>query len=161
MLPTYKSILVATDLTRNSENAFKHALTVARQSSAKIYLLHVVPEVDSSFRSYVSAVVGADKLASLEKKHEKDALEELKEELEQFAKDELEGSPEDLKLFAGAIVLHGHIVPQILESADEINADLIVVGTHGKGILEHTFLGSTAENLLRRSKRPVFVVPLP
>ena len=62
MLPSYKNILYATDLTPNSEYAFKHAVMMARRSQAKIHLLHVVPEIDAGFRSYVSAVMGEGKL---------------------------------------------------------------------------------------------------
>ena len=39
--------------------------------------------------------------------------------------------------------------------------DLIVMGTHGKGLLENTFVGSMAQRVMRRSRRPIFVVPLP
>ncbi len=161
MLPVYKTILVTTDLTPNSEHAFKHAVVVARQTDAKIHLLHVVPEIDNTFRTYVSAVMGEGKLAEFEKTHEEDAKQEVRQELEHFAHTELEDHPEDLARFAGVTVLHGHPVPQILKTADELDADLIVMGTHGKGALEYTFLGSTAEKVLRKSKRPVFVVPLP
>ena len=160
MLPIYKNILVTTDLTPNSEHAFKHATILARLSDARIHLLHIVPEVDASFRSYVSSVMGEGKLDELEQSHEVSAREEIKRELNLFAEEELKDYPEDLKRFAGTIVGHGHPVAKILQTADEINADVIVLGSHGKGALEYTFLGSTAEKLLRKSKRPVFVVPL-
>ncbi|TYO95664.1 nucleotide-binding universal stress UspA family protein [Geothermobacter ehrlichii] len=156
MLPAYRTILVTTDLTPNSEHAFKHAVVLARQTDAKIHLLHVVPEIDATFRTYVSAVMGEGKLAKFEKTHEEEAREEVRQELDHLARTELKNHPEDLDRFAGTIVLHGHPVPQILKTAD-----VIVMGTHGKGALEYTFLGSTAEKVLRKSKRPVFVVPLP
>ncbi|GAB4181401.1 MAG: universal stress protein [Geothermobacteraceae bacterium] len=161
MLPKYKTILVATDLTPNSENAFKHAVMLAREHNADIHLLHVIPEVDATFRTYVSAVMGEGKLNEFEKAHEDEAKEEVRREIDLFARTELKDHPEDLKRFAGTTVVHGHPVPTILKLADELDADVIVMGTHGKGALEYTFLGSTAEKVLRKSKRPVFVVPLP
>jgi nucleotide-binding universal stress UspA family protein len=161
MLPNYKDILIATDLTPNSEHAFKHAVLLARHSKARIHLVHVVPEIDAGFRSYVSAIMGEGKLEKFEVAHEEGARAEIKRELEEFARQELADHPEDLERFAGAIVVHGNPVAQILETADQLDADLIVAGTHGKGALGYTFLGSVAEKLLRKSRRPVFVVPLP
>jgi len=161
MLPNYKNILIATDLTKNSEHAFKHAVLLARHSKARIHLLHVVPGIDAGFRSYVSSIMGEGKLEEFESRHEEGARTEIKRELEEFARKELADHPDDLERFAGAIVVHGSPVAQILQTADRLDADLIVAGTHGKGALEYTFLGSVAEKLLRKSRRPVFVVPLP
>jgi nucleotide-binding universal stress UspA family protein len=38
---------------------------------------------------------------------------------------------------------------------------VIVLGTHGKGLLRQAFLGSVARSVLERSRKPVFIVPLP
>lgn len=161
MLPNYKNILYATDLTPNSEYAFKHAVLLARNSQAKVHLLHVVPEIDAGFRSYVSAVMGAGKLESFEGQHEEQARMDIKNRLEKFAHEELEARPEDLQNIAGIEVVHGHAVSEILLAADRFNADVIVMGTHGKGTKGHTFLGSVAEKVLHKSKKPVFVIPIP
>jgi nucleotide-binding universal stress UspA family protein len=161
MLPNYKNILYATDLTPNSEYAFKHAIMMTRRSQAKIHLLHVVPEIDAGFRSYVSAVMGDGKLESFEAQHEEEARNGLKKRLETFAQKELEDHPEDLKNIAGIEVVHGHAVSEILLAADRLNADVIVMGTHGKGTRGLTFLGSVAEKVLHKSRKPVFVIPIP
>ncbi|MDH3453916.1 MAG: universal stress protein [Desulfuromonadales bacterium] len=161
MLPTYQNILIATDLTPNCVFAFKHAVMLARESKAKVHLLHVVPEVDAGFRSYVSAVMGSGILEKFEAQHEEEARAEIRKELEEFTKEELADHPEDFKNIVSIQVLHGHAVSHILQEAERLNADVIVMGTHGKGALQHTFLGSVTEKVLRRSKRPVFVVPIP
>lgn len=161
MLPTYQHILVATDFTENSDNAFKHAVMLARQHGAKIHLMHAVPQVDTAMRSYLSSVMGKEKLENFEKQHAQDAHTEIKDELDNFAKTELADHSEDLQRFAGAIVAIGNPVLKILEAADQVNADVIVLGTHSKGMLEHAFLGSVAEKVLQKSQRPTFVVPLP
>ncbi len=161
MLPFYKKILVTTDLTPNAEFAFKHAVMLGRHNDAKIYLLHVLPQVDSTMRGYLSSVMGENQLEEFEKNNMEKAREELKKELDDFAKKELADFPEDLARFAGAEVAIGHPVIKILETADRLDVDLIVMGTHGKGFIEHAFLGSVAEKVLKKSKRPVFVIPLP
>jgi nucleotide-binding universal stress UspA family protein len=160
MLPSYENILVTTDFSPNSELAFRHAVMLARHNNARIHLLHVVPEVDSTVRSYISAVMGKGKLEQFEEINDTQAQKKLKDDLDHFAREELADHPEDLKRFAGATVVHGHAVPRILKMADDVNADVIVMGTHGKGAIEHTFLGSVAEKVLQQSRRPVLVVPL-
>ena len=160
MLPAYKTIVVATDFTPNSDHAFNHAVMLARQHQAQIHLLHVVPQVDKAMRSYLSSVMGEGKLEELEITNQQSALAELKIELDDFAKKELADHPEDLSRFAGAEVIVGNPVIIIIEVSKRLNADVIVMGTHSKGILEHAFLGSVAEKVLQKADRPVFVIPL-
>jgi len=161
MLPHYKTILIATDFTPNSSQAFYHAVMLARQNDAKIYLLHVMPQVDASMRSYLSSVLGEDRLEEFEQKNMEKAQQDLKVDLEAFAAKELAAFPEDLARFSGAEVVTGSPVFKILEVADRLDADVIVMGSHGKGPLEHAFLGSVAEKVLKKTKRAVFVIPLP
>jgi nucleotide-binding universal stress UspA family protein len=52
-------------------------------------------------------------------------------------------------------------VDEILNTADREECDVIVLGTHGKGWLKHTFLGSVAGSVLERTRKPVFIIPLP
>lgn len=75
-----------------------------------------------------------------------------------------EGS-QRLQTLAGADeeaeLLVGDPVTGILDAAQRWGADLIVVGTHSRGALEHFFLGSSAEKLVGRSPVPVLTVRLP
>ncbi|RLB69240.1 MAG: universal stress protein [Deltaproteobacteria bacterium] len=161
MLPFYNKILVTTDLTPNSEFAFKHAVMLGRRNDAKIYLLHVLPQVDSTMRNYISSMLGEKQLKELEQNNMEKARKEMEQEIDDFAKKELANFPEDLARFAGTEVAVGHPVIKILETAKRLDVDLIVMGTHGKGIIEQAFLGSVAEKVLKKSTWPVFVVPLP
>jgi len=161
MLPKYDSILVTTDLTPHATYVFKHAVILARQNDAKIQLLHVVPQVDTSMRNYVAAVLGKENLVNLEKAHQQEALQKIRADLEDFAKTELADHPEDMQRFAGVDIRIGDPVDQILASADLFEADLIVMGTHSKGVIEHSFIGSVAEKVLQKARRPTLVVPLP
>jgi len=58
-------------------------------------------------------------------------------------------------------VKEGYPAEVILRTAEDENCDVIIMGSHGKGILTHTFLGSVAERVLRRSRKPVFIIPFP
>ncbi len=161
MLPNIETILLATDLSANSTEAFKHAVVLSRPGNAKIYLLHVIPEVDAGVRSYVAAVMGEGNLDRMESKHEEDAKEKIRRRLDEFTRTELSEHPEDLKRIAGIEILHGRPEFRIVEIADKLDVDLIVMATHSKGAIEHAFLGSVTEKVLRIAKRPVYVIPLP
>ena len=161
MLPSIKSILLATDLSDNASEAFKHAVMLSRPDNAKIHLLHVVGEVDSSVRTYVAALMGEGKLAQLETTHEENARDNIRKVLDEFTQKELADSPEDLKRITGIEIEQGRPEIKIVETADKLDVDLIVMATHSKGAIEHTFLGSVTEKVLRITKRPVYVIPLP
>lgn len=141
MLPSYDKILVPTDFTVNSDHAFKHAVILARQNNAKIYLLHVLPE--------------------LEKTNKEKAHTVLKQDLEEFAQKELKNHPDDFAHFVEPMTAAGNPVHRILEAADSLKVDIIIMGTHGKGIIDHALLGSISEKVLKKARVPVFIVPLP
>jgi CPA2 family monovalent cation:H+ antiporter-2 len=61
-------------------------------------------------------------------------------------------------LAVNALVQTGSATSVILEYADKIQADIIVVGAHGRGFWEKLLIGSTTSRLLRQSQRPVLVV---
>jgi len=160
MIPQYKTILYATDMSDNAAHAFRHAIGLARPGNARIHLLHVLPEIDASMLNYISTVMGEDKLANYELAHKDEVKDQIRMRLHKFAKEELSDHPEDLERIAEIEIHHGNPVVQILEAADRVNADLIVMGTHGKGMIKYAFLGSVAEKVLRKAHRPVLVVPL-
>jgi nucleotide-binding universal stress UspA family protein len=160
MIPEYKTILYATDLTPNAAFALRHAVGIARKYDAKVKVLHVLAEVDASVVNYVATVMGEDRLADFELQHHKEVANEIKKRIESFASAELNSDSKDLDRIVAIEARHGNPIAEILEEADECDADLIVVGSHGKGALSYAFLGSVAEKLLRKSHRPVLVVPL-
>lgn len=160
MLPEYKKILYATDLTENAAHAFRHAVSLARHYDSRIWFLHALPEIDASVINYVSTVMGEKKLTNFELQRKEEVVEEIRQRLKDFAAEELADHPEDLKRVAQVEVHHGNPVSVILTLADQIDADLIVLGSHGKGRMHYTFLGSVAEKVLRKTMRTVMVVPL-
>jgi nucleotide-binding universal stress UspA family protein len=153
MLSLYKKILIAIDFSDNSTQAFKNAIMLARQNDAEIHALHVIHAV-AQLDPYFT--IGADKLESFQENRRGALLKELND----LVKKELADFPEDLKRFVGAEVLIGHPATAILEYADQKGIDVIVIGSHGYGMIEHALLGSVAEKVLRKSTKPVFVIPL-
>ncbi|ORJ55027.1 universal stress protein [Geothermobacter hydrogeniphilus] len=160
MIPGYHTLLYATDLSDNSAHAFRHAVSLARRYDAVIHILHVMPAMDPAMESYVAAVMGEEVFVKLEQTNRETLIETIRQRLEKFAADELQDHPEDLQRIAGIEVHYGRPAATILSVADRLDPDLIICGTHGKGLVSHTFLGSVAEKVLRKSTRPILVVPI-
>jgi nucleotide-binding universal stress UspA family protein len=55
----------------------------------------------------------------------------------------------------------GAVADEILDQADQLNADLIVMGTHGHGAMYNLLVGSATKGVLKHSTRPVLLVPAP
>ncbi len=157
MLPEYKTILYTTDLSANSAKAFRHAVAIASKFGSDIHIMHVIPNVDSAMVNYVATVMGEEMFMKLEMESEDEAVEEIQRRLKKFATDELNSHPEELKKIKSITALHGAPAQAIIDKAEEVDADLIVMASHGKGPLKEVFLGRVSERVLRKTKRPVLV----
>lgn len=138
-----KNILLPTDFSEPSLTATRYGLEMARRFDATLHLLHVIedPEVYvPAFESYPLPP---------------------REDFERYAQERLDNwiLPEDAE---GCRIerrwVHGVPFPEIVRVAEELKADLIVIGTHGRGFLAHVLLGSVAEKVVRKSPCPVLTV---
>jgi nucleotide-binding universal stress UspA family protein len=161
MIPEIKKILYATDLSKNSSYAFLYAADMAKRHNARIVILHSVEPVRQMYSEGMSDRV--EEILQKAKKEERERdLEEIKKYLQEFCtKVENQIGPPCVELVSKILLPLGHPVEQILEAADKEGCDVIVLGTHGKGFLRHAFLGSMAKNVLERTRKPVFIIPLP
>jgi nucleotide-binding universal stress UspA family protein len=162
MIPQIKKILYATDLTKNSTYAFYYATDLARKHDAKIVILHCIESISPSIYSE-GVTEDVFKLIRKNKEEEKNQdAAEIKELLQQFCQNiESQIGPPCVDFVSEIIVKEGHPAEEILNTADTNECDVIVLGTHGKGWLKHTFLGGVAISVLGRTRRPVFIIPLP
>lgn len=148
MTPVFLRILSPIDFDDNSLAALDYAAQFAKQNGATLYLLHVVPtdeihlhrEVYQPEKGGGADVVWAERVA-------KDKLQEIaRERLSDGIRYEI-------------VTRVGDAAPTILETARAVDAELIVMATHGRTGLSHFFLGSVTERVVRESRCPVFVVP--
>ena len=157
MKPQIKKILYATDLSKNASYAFFYAMDMARRHNARIVILHSIERIRHMYGQRVEAILQETK------DHErKTDSKEIKKDLQEFCKraETQIGAP-CVKLVSKILAPLGHPVEEILKGADEESCDAIVLGTHGKGFLRQTFLGSVAGSVLERTRKPVFIIPLP
>jgi nucleotide-binding universal stress UspA family protein len=159
MIPEIKKILYATDLSKNSSYAFFYAVDMARRHNARIVILHSI-ELGRQMAYAGSRIEGM--MVKAKKQEQEMDLEEIKKGIQEFCKRiETQFCFPCVELVSKILVPLGHPVEEILKAADEEGCDMIVLGTHGKGFLTQTFLGSVAGSVLERSRKPVFVIPLP
>jgi universal stress protein A len=144
-MKTIEKILLATDFSKNSEQALDYALVFAEKFSARLYLLHVVHDL----KGYTGFYMTKTPLAQLQKELE----EEGKTQLEKLCR-------EKLKNFSNyeAVVVVGSPSGEIIRVAREKAVDLIVLGAHSVEKPEHHFLGSTVEKVTRQAPCPVLIV---
>jgi len=156
MIPQIKKILYATDLSKNSAYAFYFAVDMARKRDARIIILHAIEPVPPYLMAYEQT------LSEIQRKNVEEAIEEIKKRLNNFC-EKVEGriGAPCHDLVSGIVVRLGYPVEEILKMAEEEGCDLIVLGSHGKGFLLQTFLGSVSRSVLDRTRKPVFIIPLP
>ncbi|KAA1181326.1 universal stress protein [Photorhabdus heterorhabditis] len=140
----YNTILVPVDISEDelTSKAVKHALSLAKETGAKLHILHVLP--------VSSAIVNAYSLG----------YEEIKDKATVKAEN-------DLKMLLDTIdfpderlsysIAFGSPRDEIVEAATEISADLIVIGSRRPNISTH-LLGSNAAGVVKYSKISVLVV---
>ncbi|KLN97355.1 universal stress protein [Moellerella wisconsensis] len=143
----YNTILVPVDISENvlTDNALKHALYLAKMSNAKIHLFHAIPDISRFSMSYSYHY---DLLSSFAKKAIERSEEQLKELIQQI------DYPQEL---LSSSVAFGSPRDKVLSAAQEINADLIVIGSRRPNISTH-LLGSNASGIVSYAKISVLVV---
>jgi len=139
-------ILVPTDLSEFSQHAIRYGCELARRFDADLHLLTVVQDV--------VALIPEPGMAF-------PAPGEYMQELRDASSDALSRVPE-AEMGAGLEITRevrvGTPFLEIVRHAKEMNADLVVIGTHGRTGLAHVLLGSTAEKVVRKAHCPVLTV---
>jgi universal stress protein A len=147
-----KTILVPTDFSEHAQRAFERAFDLAEQLGAKLFLLHV--QAESFLRTAVTEHLldGASTDEML-----KDAVSQLIEE--RFSQTLC--AVDHSRIAVEHTARRGDPDAVISSYAEEIGADLIVIGRHGTGFISEmraAVVGSVAESVIRKSPCPVMLV---
>ena len=161
MIPIINKILYATDLSKNSAYAFRYAVNSAEKHNAGITILHVLDNLAGTAQTLVSSHLNEVQQDKIFEDNINYTSDWIRERLEVFCKKEFREEHELLNIIDSIEVRGGFPAEEILQTAEDLHCDAIVMGTHGKGSLSHTFLGSVAQKVLRRVRKPVFIIPLP
>lgn len=137
----FKTILHPTDFSSSALAAYEYACALARDHGSKIVTVHVLPTP----------------FASTEQ-----AMEHQTPEFRQKVLDELkQATPAPEGVTVEHYLVDGEPGEVILKMADEVHADLIVLGTHGRTGLWRLLMGSVAEEVLRQAKVPTVTIRQP
>ena len=139
-------LLVAVDFSEVTPRLMDAVRAQVAGRDAQVWLLHTV-EPDPDFVGYDAGPdVVRDQVAQ-EMRDERHQLETLVKQLRESG------------IKAQARVVRAPTVETILTQADEHDVDLILMGTHGRGLVYQMIVGSTSEGVLRQTTRPVLLVP--
>jgi nucleotide-binding universal stress UspA family protein len=145
---TARRILAAADESAFGEGAIHAALAVALSTGSEVRCVHVATAPPGKART------------------DETTLADLKAHFDRFVREAREGFAKRLE--AGlrppdvSVALRvGDVADEILAEASECDADLLAIGTHGRGFIARAFLGSMSEKLLERSPISVLVAPGP
>lgn len=146
----FRNIVVATDGSSTANRGIKTAVGLAREQNAVLHVVHVLEPVQIQFdesglyipEEYVKRIVEA----------QREAGRKL------LAKAEALARKQGVTVQAVLVRCDGTVAHAILREARKLDADLIVLGTHGRRGLSRLVTGSDAEALLRESTVPVLLV---
>jgi nucleotide-binding universal stress UspA family protein len=151
-----KQILIALDNNAGAQKIAETGYELSTALHAHTTLMHVTS--DSTYYSYLnySPILGYDSFSKLDVVRT-DTVKELKRTAQDYL--------ENVKLNLGdktirTVVKEGDYAENILQTAKEIRADIIVMGTHSRKGLDKVLLGSLAEKVLHHANIPLFIIPV-
>lgn len=143
-----KNILVSTDFSEVQRQLLDMAAALAKGAGAKVWLIHVAaPDPDFVGFSVGPTYIREQRADILRQEHQ-----------------DLQAQAESLRargLDAEALLVQGPTTDTLLEMARKVDADMIIMGSHGRSALFRAFVGSVSEQVLKESRVPVLIVPSP
>jgi universal stress protein A len=148
MVTKYKSILIAVDASEEADEVLEAAITVDPRGAAKFRVVTVIPPVMGVISGMDGASFAATwPLKDMEESITKEITENVRERVARFgiAPDQVD-------------ILFGRPAAEIRAHAANLNADLIVIGSHGRHGIPQVMLGSTANGVLHGAACDVLTV---
>jgi len=148
MGPDIQKILVPIDFSDYSKSALKYAVNFCKNCKADMFLIYVVEPViyppDFSMGQIAIPSVNSE------------LDERARQELDKLAKEEIPST-----VNVKTLIKTGKPFLEIIETASELDVDLIIIATHGRSGVEHILFGSTAEKVVRKAPCPVLTLREP
>ncbi len=165
MVPTIRKILFATDLSETARHAVRYACSIGNRYDAGVTVLHVIPDLLEQLEAEAGADLtnraGEEGTASYNEAEIEAARQTIQKRVTQTSRlitKEIPSCPLD----NGEILVKvGSPADNIIETVATGDYDMVVMGTHGHGLLEESLIGSVANEVIQRSTKPVLVVRMP
>ena len=140
-----KRVLIALDYDETAEKVALQGFAMAKAMNAEVILLHVISEQPAYYSSYTYT-----------REWQVDIISDLRVAIQKFldkAKRQL--GDESIR----TEIEFGDIAYVILGTAKDLNADIIVMGSHSRKWLENIILGSQAADVLKKTAIPLYIIP--
>ncbi len=156
-----KQLIAAIDFSKNSDAVLEQAAALAKALDTKLWILHVTSDEmqamayeSTQFSGYAPEFINMPGDVQLARDL---SAEEFKREHQQLL-----GMSSSLRkngVDAQAILLKGDAAKLILEKATDLAVEMIILGSHNRGLLHKVFLGSVSEAVIRHARCSVMIVP--
>ena len=148
-----KQILIALDYEPSAQTIAETGMELAKAMKAEVTLLHVVTNTAYYSSLDYSPIMGFSGFGGAN-------IQETFIEIKKLSEDFLDKSKEHLGDGSiNTIVKEGESADEILNTAKEIHADIIVMGSHSRSGLDKILMGSVTEKVLHNTTIPLFIIP--
>lgn len=161
MLPKIKTILYATGMGAGSPHVFRYAMAMAKQHDANIIAVSALEALSPFAQSLVDIHISSDKQKDLHADAHQHAKDKLGKRIAQLFEKEFANDPQSKERLSEIRIEDGPPAQVVLKVADEIDADLIIMGSHRHTVIGDAMLGTTTHKVLHSTSKPVLVVRIP
>ncbi len=155
-----RSILYATDLGLYAPYVLQHALALTRAFDASLHVVHAVEPMGLFAESVLQTYLDEARLKDLRREGLATVMASIEQRVLEGFRDELGDAQHELDLIRGVRVVQGDPPLVILNEAQRLETDLLVLGSHSHGAEVEISLGRTAARLLELAEVPVYLVPM-
>lgn len=151
-----KKVLIALDFNPTAQHILEAGYELARSMGAEVILMHVVADYTYYSSLDYSPILGFDQFSNLGAM-QLDSVTQLENAANEYL--------EHLKAQFGyssikTLIKDGDAGEGIVEASDNLGVDVVVLGSHSRRGLDKILMGSVAEKVLRKSKIPLYIIPV-
>ena len=153
-------ILYASDIEKGSRPAFRAAMSLCGKYESEITYLHVIEPLSSSAQNLIKNLVDTQDVDGIYQKSLGDLKVKIEDRISRFFEQEIEFHDCLQMSKVESRIEEGVSWETIIKVADDIDADVIVMGTRTHSAMGQFFSGSTANKVMLNTKRPLLIIPL-
>jgi nucleotide-binding universal stress UspA family protein len=161
MIPKIKKILYATGMGAGAPYVYRYALAMAKEHDAQIVAVSALESLSELAQRQIDAHIPIELRGESQRTAQAQAREWLKGRIARLCEKECENDPVCAQRLSEVLIEDGPPDKVVLEVAKEIDADLIIMGSHRNTVLGEALLGSTTRKVLHKATQPVLVVRIP
>ena len=161
MIPKIEKILYATGLGLGAPYVFRYALSLAQAYQAKIFVVNAMEPLSTFGQSLVELHISHNQSEQIHQEARRKVKDDLLARVQKLCAKESAYIPDGASLVTNIEVVEGQAAQAILAKAEEITADVIVMGTQSHSVLEEVMLGSTARKVIHAATIPICLVRIP